>query len=109
MKTLVSTMPKVNSMNFVIRAAAACCCAVLIGGCQAVAYGTASDFNQLQLGMTREDVAAKLGAPLSTEANADRREQRLVYKRMASVSSWGPSYYDVLLRDGKVVEFGERR
>lgn len=74
-----------------------------------MAYGTASDFNQLQLGMTRDEVTAKLGAPLSTEANAERREQKLIYKRMASVTSWGPSYYDVLLRDGKVVEFGAQR
>lgn len=74
-----------------------------------MAYGTASDFNQLQLGMTRDEVTAKLGPPLSTEANAERREQKLIYKRMASVTSWGPSYYDVLLREGKVVEFGAQR
>lgn len=83
--------------------------AVLGTGCQAIAYGTASDLNRLRTGMTNEQVTAELGMPLSTEANADRREQRLVYKRMASVTSWGPSYYDVLLREGKVVEFGERR
>lgn len=82
---------------------------MLLTGCQAIAYGTASDLNQLKVGMTNEQVAATLGSPLSTEANADRREQRLIYKRMASATSWGPSYYDVLLRDGKVVEFGERR
>lgn len=83
--------------------------AALVAGCQAIAYGTASDLNRLKVGMTNEQVAAELGTPLSTEANADKREERLIYKRMASVSSWGPSYYDVLLRDGKVVEFGERR
>lgn len=84
-------------------------CNALLSGCQAIAYGTAADFNQLQTGMGREGVEQRLGSPLSTEANAERREERLIYKRMSSVSSWAPTYYDVLLRDGKVVEFGERR
>lgn len=91
-----------------IRTGILCCLALTQAACQAIAYGTAADFNKLQLGMSREEVVSKLGQPLSTEANSARLEQRLVYKRMASVTSWGPTYYAVLLRDGRVVEFGER-
>lgn len=91
-----------------IRTGILCALALTQAACQAIAYGTAADFNNLRLGMSREEVVSNLGQPLSTEANSDRLEQRLVYKRMASVTSWGPSYYSVLIRDGKVVEFGER-
>lgn len=91
-----------------IRTSILCALTLTLVGCQALAYGTAADFNNVHLGMTREEVVSKLGQPLSTEANSERHEQRLVYKRMASVTSWGPSYYSVLIRNGKVVEFGER-
>lgn len=47
-------------------------------GCQAIAYGTASDFNGMRLGMSHAEVINQLGPPLSTEADADRSEQRLV-------------------------------
>lgn len=72
-------------------------------------YGTASDSNKINVGMSQEDVVAKLGAPSSTEADAGKREQRLIYKRMAYVAGWSPTMYEVVLRDGKVVGYGERR
>ena len=92
-----------------IRTTAICLTALALAGCQAIAYGTAADFNHLRLGMSHDEVLAALGTPLSTEADAGRSEQRLVYKRMASVTSWGPSYYAVVLKHGRVAQFGERR
>lgn len=78
-----------------------------LSGCQAMIYGTATDFNQLTLGMTKSEVVAVLGSPVSVGANADTGEETLVYKRMRhAISDW-PRLYLVTLRDGKLIRYGE--
>ena len=71
-------------------------------------YGTASDFEKLQLGMTKQEVLATIGDPVSVEADADKGEEVMVYKRMKhAISEWARTYA-VVLRNGKVVRFGEQ-
>lgn len=82
--------------------------AMVLTGCQAMVYGTASDFNSVEVGMTKQQVIEKLGTPVSMSVDADKHEDVLVYKRMKhAVSTW-PRTYAVTLRDGKVVKFGEQ-
>ena len=81
---------------------------VALTGCQAAIYGTAADFEKISLGMTKAEVIRILGSPVSVSADADKGEEQLIYKRMKhAISAW-PRTYSVVLRDGKVVRYGEQ-
>ena len=81
---------------------------LLLTGCQAVVYGTASDFESLSLGMSKSDVIKVLGSPVAVHADGDKGEEYLVYKRMKhAISAWSRTYV-VTLRAGKVVRYGEQ-
>ncbi|GDY01101.1 hypothetical protein LBMAG49_04300 [Planctomycetota bacterium] len=81
---------------------------LLLSGCQALIYGTASDFDKLSLGMTKAQVIQTLGAPVSVSADGDKGEEYLIYKRMKhAISAW-PRTYSVTIRSGKVVKYGEQ-
>jgi len=77
-------------------------------GCQAMIYGTAGDFDKLQIGMSKDQVIAAVGSPISVEADADKAEETLIYKRMKHVISEWPRTYAIVLRNGKVVRYGEQ-
>ncbi len=81
---------------------------VLLAGCQAIIYGTASDFENVTLGMTKAEVITAIGSPVSVEADADKGEEVLIYKRMKHAISEWPRTYAVVLRNGKVVRWGEQ-
>lgn len=81
---------------------------MLLTGCQAMVYGTASDFNDIQLGMPKQQVIAKLGKPVSTSADGSPGEETLIYKRMKHAISEWPRTYQVTLKAGIVVKFGEQ-
>lgn len=81
---------------------------LFLNGCQAIVYGTATEFDNLSLGMTRAQVIEAIGSPISVGADSDAREEYLVYKKMKhAISAW-PRTYVVTLRDGRVVRFGEQ-
>lgn len=80
----------------------------ILTGCQAIVYGTASDFEKISLGMTKNQVIQILGSPVSISADGDKREEYLIYKRMKHAISEWPRTYTVTLRDGKVVKYGEQ-
>ena len=81
---------------------------LLNSGCQAMVYGTASDFNEVSLGMTKKEIINILGSPVSVSADGDKQEEYLVYKRMKhAVSEW-PRTYLVTFRNGKVVKYAEQ-
>ena len=82
--------------------------ALLTAGCQAMVYGTATDFNSLSLGMTKAEVIDFLGEPVSISADGDKHEEYLIYKRMKHAISEWPRTYSVVLRNGKVVKYGEQ-
>ncbi|MFZ3135922.1 MAG: outer membrane protein assembly factor BamE [Thermodesulfovibrionales bacterium] len=82
--------------------------AIFLSGCQAMIYGTASEFNKLSLGMTKQEVIQALGEPVSVSMDGDKGEEYLIYKKMKhSISEW-PRTYQVTLRDGKVVKWSEQ-
>ena len=81
---------------------------MLLTGCQAMIYGTASDFEKISLGMTKAQVIQTLGSPVSVSADGDKGEEYLIYKRMKHAISEWPRTYSVTLRDGKVVKYGEQ-
>src|SRR5258706_12979127 len=68
---------------------------VVLSGCQAAMYGTAEDLNRIRVGMTRAEVIAALGEPMTTGADAALGEDRLIYKRMAYTLGWSPKLYEV--------------
>lgn len=70
-------------------------------------YGTADDIGKVSIGMPKSEVVAKLGAPATAGADADKGEEYLEYTRMAKVTGWSPTTYRITLRDGKVVSYGE--
>jgi hypothetical protein len=80
---------------------------LLTTGCQAMLYGTGADFDKIAVGMDKPQVVAALGTPRSTSKNGDRDEEQLMYSKMARVLGWSPTSYQVLLRHGKVVNYGE--
>lgn len=81
---------------------------ISLTGCQAIVYGTASDFEKLSLGMSKAQVIQTLGSPVSVSADGDKGEEELIFKRMKhAISAW-PRTYSVTLRDGKVVKYGEQ-
>ena len=82
--------------------------AFALAGCQAVVYGTATDFEKLTIGMTKDQVVELLGKPTSTGADGEKSEEYLIYKRMKhAISAW-PRTYQVTLRNGKVIKYGEQ-
>ena len=81
---------------------------ILLAGCQAIVYGTASDFEKISLGMSKPQVIQVLGSPVSVSADGDKGEEQLIYKRMKHAISEWPRTYSVTLRDGKVVKYGEQ-
>ena len=82
---------------------------LMLSGCQAMVYGTASELNELRPGMSKAEVIQKLGDPDATSADADKKEEILTYRKMRGVVSWAPKLFDVILRDGKTVSWGEHR
>jgi outer membrane protein assembly factor BamE (lipoprotein component of BamABCDE complex) len=80
----------------------------LMSACQAIVYGTASDFEDISVGMTKRQVIDTLGGPVSVAADADKGEEYLIYKRMKHAISEWPRTYAVTLRNGKVVKYGEQ-
>lgn len=84
------------------------CLLLTLVGCQAAIYGTATGLNNLELGMTKSQVIDLLGEPVSIAADGDKDEEYLVYKKMKhAISDW-PRTYQVTLRNGKVVKWGEQ-
>jgi len=79
-----------------------------LSGCQTMMYGTATDFEKISVGMTKTQVIEILGSPLSVSADGDKSEEYLIYKRMKGVISMWPRMYEVTLRNGKVVKYGEQ-
>lgn len=70
-------------------------------------YGTANELNDLSLGMTKQEVIGVLGKPVAVHVDGDLREEYLIYKKMrGAISDW-PRLYQVTLRDGKAVKWGE--
>ncbi len=82
--------------------------ALLLTGCQALIYGTASDFNRLSLGMSKDDVLMLLGTPIAASADATTGEESFIYKRMKHAISEWPRTYIVTFKDGKLIRFGEQ-
>lgn len=82
--------------------------AAALSGCQAMVYGTATDFEKLSLGMDKAQVVQALGSPVSVAADGEKREEYLVYKRMKHAISEWPRTYLVTLKDGKVIRYGEQ-
>ena len=81
---------------------------IMIAGCQAMVYGTASDFDKIKLGMTKAQVVATLGSPVAVGADGDKGEEYLIYKRMKHAISEWPRTYEVVIRNGVVVKYGEQ-
>ena len=81
---------------------------IFLTGCQAIVYGTASDFEKISLGMTKVQIIQALGSPVSVSADGDKSEEYMIYKRMKHAISEWPRTYSVTLRDGKVVKYGEQ-
>ncbi|MEM5527478.1 outer membrane protein assembly factor BamE [Gammaproteobacteria bacterium AS21] len=80
----------------------------VLTGCQAAIYGTASQFNELELGMTKAKIIEVLGTPTSRAADGDKGEEYFIYKKMKhAVSAW-PRTYKVTFREDKVVKWGEQ-
>lgn len=80
----------------------------MLSGCQAMVYGTSTDFEKISIGMNKSEVIAALGKPVAVGADADKQEETLSYKRMRhAISAW-PKLYEVVLRSGKVIRFGEK-
>ncbi|WP_193222335.1 outer membrane protein assembly factor BamE [Alkalilimnicola sp. S0819] len=71
-------------------------------------YGTAAEFDDLSLGMSRAEVVEILGSPAAVQADGDKDEVYLIFKKMEhAISDW-PRTYRVTLRDGKVVKWSEQ-
>jgi len=81
--------------------------ASMLSGCHII-YGTAADFAKISLGMNKAQVIEILGTPVGVSADADKNEEALIYKRMKHVISEYPRTYEVVLRGGKVVRYGEQ-
>ena len=81
---------------------------IVLTGCQAMMYGTASDLNKISVGMTKEQVIETLGQPTSSAADSGKSEEYLTYFKMPQTLGWLPKNYLVTLREGKVVRFGEK-
>ena len=71
-------------------------------------YGNASAMDKLELGMNKAQVLDIMGGPVATEADADKGEEKLVFKKMRHTISEWPRLFFVTIRDGKVVRWGEQ-
>jgi hypothetical protein len=87
---------------------AAAIAVVVLAGCQAMMYGTAEDFRKLSLGMSKTEVMRTIGEPASASADERTGEEVLVYRRMPQTVGWVPLNYEVVLKDGRVVRYGQR-
>ncbi len=76
-------------------------------GCQAAMYGTGSDLNLIKIGMTKSEVVGILGKPVSIGAEAVSNVEKLIYRKMGNVTDWQPTIYEIVLKEGKVIKFGE--
>ena len=76
--------------------------------CQTMKYGRVSDLNRLSLGMNRAQIVEVLGNPDLTEADGDRHEEYLYYKKMKHSSYSRPLTYVLTLREGKLLKWGEQ-
>lgn len=76
--------------------------------CQAMIYGTASSMDQLRVGMTKEQVIRVMGDPVAVSVDSDKKEEYLIYKKMKHAISMWSRTYQVTLREGKVVKWGEQ-
>jgi outer membrane protein assembly factor BamE (lipoprotein component of BamABCDE complex) len=83
---------------------------LLVAGCSAFS-GTHSDFNKLEIGMSKQEVIQAMGDPDTTEADASRSEERLYYTRVNHTAGWfpAPSMYIVTLQNDRVIKWGEKR
>ncbi|HCE08103.1 MAG TPA: hypothetical protein DEQ40_05790 [Oxalobacteraceae bacterium] len=78
-----------------------------LSGCQALVYGTATDFERLSVGMNKAQVIEAIGQPVSYAADGDKGEEYLIYKRMShAISAW-PRDYVVTMKGNKLVRYGE--
>ncbi|MDC5758547.1 outer membrane protein assembly factor BamE [Vibrio europaeus] len=81
---------------------------VSLTGCQAAIYGTASDFMDIDIGMSESQVMEVLGSPVSKSVNPDTGLMTLEYKKMRhAISDWA-RMYQVTFKDGKVIGYGEK-
>lgn len=80
---------------------------LLLSGCQAMIYGTASSLDRIEVGMTKDQVISALGSPSYVLSGNAPNEVRMQYNRMAAITSWSPDTYEVVLRDGRVSKFGK--
>jgi hypothetical protein len=69
-------------------------------------YGTAKDFNQISVGMSRTEVIQVLGQPSSIAASA--AGEYLIYRKMDAVISDWPKDYFVKIENGKVSSYGKK-
>ena len=76
-------------------------------GCQAMMYGTGTDFNRISVGMTTAQVVSILGAPSSIGADTLEGTEKLYYKKMGKTLDWAPTSYVVIFKNGKVIKYGE--
>ena len=72
---------------------------LLFIGCAA----SAKNMNQLQLGMTKQEVVDAMGQPNSTSS---RQDMELLKYRFRTGGAWTSTYY-VRLQNGKVDAFGQ--
>jgi len=57
--------------------------------------------------MTKAEVIELLGSPVTVNADGDKAQETLVYKRMKhAISEWPRTY--AVIKDGKVVKYGEQ-
>lgn len=85
-------------------------CVFILTGCQAMMYGTLDNFaiDKIKPGMTKSEVIAIIGAPDSVGLDSDKGEEILVYKRMRQPISFWLHTYTVVLRNDKVIRYGEQ-
>lgn len=70
-------------------------------------HGTAKDFNNLRIGMTTAQVISILGEPSSIGVDSTNNTEKLYYRKMAKVTDWEPLSYEIVIKDGRVIKFGE--
>ena len=79
--------------------------AALLVACLLTACVTGDQVRSLNLGMTRDQVMAAMGAP--DGARRDGRSEALTYSnRLMSGWSWDRADYHVILTDDRVVSYG---
>jgi outer membrane protein assembly factor BamE (lipoprotein component of BamABCDE complex) len=79
----------------------------LLVGCQAAMYGTGTDLNKINIGMTKDQVLTVLGKPVNIGADAISDTEKYFYRKMGHVTDMFPTSYEVVFKNGKVIKFGE--